>query len=307
MTTTQKILVLLDGSERALSTLKYISEVKPLRQKKIVLFHVYSEIPEYYWDLDQDPQHPNALPGFDAWQKDKLDRINQFMQDGQDFLIKAGFTEDQIEILTKRRVVSIAGDVLEEAQKGYDAVVMRRRGMGYIREVVLGSVSSKLLSKLPEVPVLLAGNRPLTNKVLIGVDGSESASRAVEFVAEQLGGYNYAAHLIHVIRGITTLSPGSPEYIPPEIFDIMKEEGEQQLQKLKDKLTAAGFEEDKVSGKIISGVESRAEAIIKEAGASGCGTIVVGRKGLSRIQDFFLGRVSHKIIHSEENFTVWIV
>lgn len=306
MTTTQKILVLLDGSERALSTLKYISEVAPLRQKKIVLFHVYSEIPEYYWDLDQDPQHPNALPGFDAWQKDKLDRINQFMQDGRDFLIKAGFTEDQIEILTKRREVGIASDVLEEAKKGYDAVVMRRRGMGYLREVVLGSVSSKLLSKLPEVPVLLAGNRPLTNKVLIGVDGSESASRAVEFVAEQLGGYNYAAHLIHVIRGITTLSPGSPEYIPPEIFEIMKEEGEQQLQKLKDKLTAAGFEEDKVSGKIISGVESRAEAIIKEAEASGCGTIVVGRKGLSRIQDFFLGRVSHKIIHSEGNFTVWI-
>ncbi|MFP4446625.1 MAG: universal stress protein [Desulfosudaceae bacterium] len=306
MTTSQKILVLMDGSERSRETLKYITEVEPLREKEIVLFHVYSEIPEYYWDLDQDPQHPNALPGFDAWQKEKLARVNTFMKEGKRYLTDAGLDADRIHIRVHPREVGVARDVLEEAQTGYAAVVLRRRGMGYLKEVVLGSVSSKLLSKLPEVPVLLAGKKPVTNKVLIGVDGSDSAERAVDFVGAQLGGFDYHAEMIHVIRGITTLSPGSPEYIPPEIFDVMKKEGEKQLQRLKDRLVAAGFAADHVSGKILSGVESRAEAIVNEAETNGIDTIVIGRKGLSRIQDFFLGRVSHKIIHSGRDFTVWI-
>jgi len=306
MTTLPKVLVLLDGSDRARETLQYVTRVEPLREKIIVLYHVYSEIPEYYWDLDQDPQRPHNLPGFKAWQKEKREEIQVFMEEGRDFLIAAGFPREQVEINIHKRESGIARDILAEARNGYEAVVMRRRGMGHIKGVTLGSVSCKLLSKLPEVPVLLAGKRPPTDKVLIAVDGSPSSSRAVDLVAAMLGPHDYTAELFHVIRGVGTLNPTNPEFIPAELFELIREEVMRQIKKLKEQLIAAGFQPDKVSGKILSGAESRAEAIVREAENNHFGTIVVGRKGVSRIQDFFMGRVCHKVIHSGRDFTVWI-
>jgi hypothetical protein len=33
----------------------------------------------------------------------------------------------------------------------------------------------------------------------------------------------------------------------------------------------------------------------------------VGRRGISKIEEFFLGRVSNKVIHGGQNHTVWVV
>ncbi|MEZ4548914.1 MAG: universal stress protein [Desulfobacterales bacterium] len=45
---------------------------------------------------------------------------------------------------------------------------------------------------------------------------------------------------------------------------------------------------------------SRAGAIIREATDNGFGAIVVGRRGISKVEEFFLGRVSTKVIHGGE-------
>ncbi len=79
------------------------------------------------------------------------------------------------------------------------------------------------------------------------------------------------------------------------------------FQDVKDRLTAAGFESEKISEKILSGVQSRSEAIVKEAEDGGYGTIIVGRRGLSKIEAFFMGRVGHEVVYGGKNFTVWVV
>ena len=50
------------------------------------------------------------------------------------------------------------------------------------------------------------------------------------------------------------------------------------------------------SPKIITGVYSRAKAIVEEARLGNYGTIVVGRRGLSKVQEFFIGRGSNQVI-----------
>ncbi len=306
MTTFDKILVLVDGSERAWETLKYITKVEPLRQKKIVLFHIYDEFPDCYWDSEIDARKPQEIPGFEAWHKEKTDRINAFMNAGQAFLTGCGLSEDQIEIRIQNRAKGIVRDLLDEAQQKYDAVLMRRRGMGYTKGVALGSVSCKLLAKLPEVPVLLAGRRPITKRIIIAVDGSPATNRAVDFVCDWLGRYDYTAELLHVIRGVDTFDPTSPEFIPEELQDLIQEEARRQIEQLREQLIAAGFKPDKVSGRIITGVQSRADTIVCEAEEKHCGTIIIGRKQVPRVQDFFMGRIGHNVIHSGRDFTVWI-
>ena len=59
--------------------------------------------------------------------------------------------------------------------------------------------------------------------------------------------------------------------------------------------------------KIITGAHSRAGAIVQEAKQGGYGTIVVGRTGLSKVRDFFMGRVSNKVVHLAKENAVWVV
>ena len=50
-----------------------------------------------------------------------------------------------------------------------------------------------------------------------------------------------------------------------------------------------------------------AGTIVNMAEEGGWGTIVLGRKGWSSVSDFFMGRVSNKIIHLAKELAVWVV
>ncbi|MFH1480427.1 MAG: universal stress protein, partial [Pseudomonadota bacterium] len=77
--------------------------------------------------------------------------------------------------------------------------------------------------------------------------------------------------------------------------------------KAEGRLLRSGFESRQVTNKIIQGVESRAAAIVQEAREGGYGTIVVGRRGVSMVKDFFIGRVSNKVIQLARDQAVWVV
>jgi nucleotide-binding universal stress UspA family protein len=72
-------------------------------------------------------------------------------------------------------------------------------------------------------------------------------------------------------------------------------------------LTDAGFGPHQITPKIVSGSRSRAGAIVQEARDGDYGTIVLGRRGLSRVKEFFMGRVSNKVIHTIRNRAVWVI
>jgi nucleotide-binding universal stress UspA family protein len=55
------------------------------------------------------------------------------------------------------------------------------------------------------------------------------------------------------------------------------------------------------------GSYTRAGDILKEAKDGGYGTIVMGRRGLSKVHEFLMGRVTNKVLHRAEGFAVWIV
>ncbi len=49
------------------------------------------------------------------------------------------------------------------------------------------------------------------------------------------------------------------------------------------------------------------KAILSEAEKGGYGTIVMGRRGISKTQEFFMGSVSNKILQQAGDKSVWIV
>ena len=304
----KKLLVLVDGSQRSLLTVDYVSICRAFAGMKVVLFHVFSGVPECFWDLEYEDIGAASAKQMRAWENQRKREIKTFMGRARDRLISAGIPEASIETVIHNRQKGVARDILKEAENGYTAVVLRRRGMGDLEGVTVGSVATKLISKIDFLPVLIAGRKLQTNKVLIAVDGSPSSIQAVDFVAAHLGDKGYRVGLFHVIRGFSAINPDNPEfYMPSESAQRAEAEMTKRFEELTERLVAAGFSPENVSQKIITGVHSRAGAIVQEAESGGYGTIVVGRRGLSRVQEFFMGRVSTKIIHAGRYFSVWII
>lgn len=308
MTIPLKFLVLLDGSPRSMRTLDYIAAVRPLRKAHLVLYQVVSEVPEYYWDMVAETGSAQGIQEMERWRREAQQQSEAFMEDARKFLVAAGFHQETIEIKLHNRVVGIARDILEEAKRGYDGVIMRRRGRGGdIKGVVVGSVANKLLSRLPNITIVLAGIRNQNKKVLMAVDGPVAANRAVDMVAAMLGGYDYRIELVHVVR--RGESPGSDGAggMPTNMAELFTNDVQNRLQELRERLLRSGFAETHVSEKILSDVESRAEAIVAEAETQDCSTIVMGRKGPAGPEDIVTGSVCSKVIHRGREFTVWIV
>ena len=303
----KKLLVLTDGSDRSMLSIQYIGQFLPPTGLHLVLFHVFDPVPECYWDLENESHMATMVGQLKSWEQEKRDGLNRFMENATELLVGCGFDRSCIEIKIKDREVGIARDIIKEAAVGYDAIMLRRRGAGALESLVMGSVANKLLSKLTEVPLIIGGQIWPVKKTLLAIDGSDASWRVVNTVCRFLSDAGHEIQLFNVVRGLTPWVPELPDAMIQDRFELARKEMTALFSELKEKLVAAGFHADKISEKIVTGELSRAGAIIREATDNGFGAIVVGRRGISKVEEFFLGRVSTKVIHGGRNHTVWVV
>ena len=73
------------------------------------------------------------------------------------------------------------------------------------------------------------------------------------------------------------------------------------------KLIDMGLKTNKVSTQIVENAISRAATIVDRAKQEDFGTIVMGRRGHTHVRDFFIGRVTNKVIHMARDRTVWVI
>ncbi|MFO7554690.1 MAG: universal stress protein [Desulfobacterales bacterium] len=304
----QKVLLTFDGSEHAFHAINYVSKLAPFHKMKIVLFNVFSGIPESYLDLEKDPLFSRSSREVKAWEMQQKKEIQKSMDTARQKLLHSGFHPDAVTIKIHNRKEGIARDIVKEAGKGYSAVIIGRRGMGTYKEIIVGSVAKKIVERVVFLPVLMIGEIPPDNKFLVALDSSENAVRAVDYVAQIMGGFDFNINLFHAIRGDQSVHSGIAHlFFPKESLEEAEAAAIAVFDKAKRRLEEAGFTSDQINTKLVSGVPSRAEAIVKEAREGDYGTIVLGRRGLSRVQEFFLGRVSNKVIHIIRRRAIWIV
>ena len=151
--------------------------------------------------------------------------------------------------------------------------------------------------------------------LLVAVDDSENALRAVEFVADFFTSDNNVT-LFSVVQDTATLCEmNSPELTPYFtaqqssfclLEDKKKELVNEALQKAKDVLMEAGFDGDKITIKLELKKRGVARDIINEA-KSGYDAIVMGRRGLAGVKDFILGTISQKVFSAAKDISVVFV
>lgn len=303
-----KILVALDGSKKAFKTIDYLCIFKPFLKKELVLHNVIAKVPECYYDLKKEPFTNKVTSQVHAWERGYKAQIKAFMDKSRMKLIAAGFKPEAIHIMIAERKKGIARDIMDEARKGYDALLIRRRGAGAQKflPLVMGSVSTKLVEKIDFIPVMLAGIQKVNHSLFITVDGSNGAKRAVAVTAQLIAGSDCKIVLCSVLRDYGIYDDARTEK-PDNYIKTAAEKIDIAVKEAREILEAVGIPQQNISAKIIQGAKSRAGAIVAAAKQENCDTIVFGRKGKSNVSSFDIGRVPWKVIHGARDMTVWMV
>jgi len=309
MSDEKKILVALDGSKRSGKTVDYLCKFKPFRDRKITLFNITTPVPEAYFDLIRDSFNKISVSQVKSWEMGQKTIMTEFLKEARRKMIAAGYQPDNIELKVTSLEKGVARDILNEIENNeYHGLVIRRRGSSEsMPGVTMGGVAAKLVEKADAIPLILAGTRDIHHDLCIAVDGSPGSTRAIQYTADMMAKTNCRILLCAIMR---TTVPDSVHQGQDPFVDMSlwaKRKLNDALIEAKEILTQAGIPEDTIETRLIQGAQSRAGALLDKARAAKCDTIVMGRKGVSDVEDFDLGRIPRKIIYASRKFTIWLI
>lgn len=128
-----------------------------------------------------------------------------------------------------------------------------------------------------------------TKKILVPVDGSACALRALDFAARK---YRGSASTRLLVLFVQAPLPASRHVTRAMIADHQERMAEEALQPARALLAKLKVEADYYSRKGEPGA-----AIADFAQKSRCSEIVMGTRGLGRVSGLFLGSVATKVVH----------
>ena len=300
----------IDGSERSFDASVYLGKMLS-KQAEIVLFHVMAEVPDAFRDVSADTLTEKENYPLSIWKTSQKEVIDEFMTIACDILTASGFPKEAIFVKTPTMRSGVARDILIESKQNYDILVVGRTGISKIENITLGSVASKLVDVVDHSPIIVVGENTKSKKLLIAIDGSTGSMNAVRCAAALLDPVECEILLCHVIRPLSVQRMGAKElFLPKHEADWIAANQKKIIPVINEAkvcLKKAGFSEKKISSEILTYQKSRAAAIVNIATKGGYDTIVLGKRGLTPVGEFKMGRVSRKILQFAYRSTLWMV
>jgi nucleotide-binding universal stress UspA family protein len=155
-------------------------------------------------------------------------------------------------------------------------------------------------------------------KILVAVDASENSARAVEYVGIMIGkNPGFQINLLYVER-----HPERDTFPDDASWKKACREEEKSIRdflaQAQGTLEGQGVPSDSITIDYASTSGSAdvqrgskgygvANHILRVHQEGGFGTVVVGRRGVSKAEEFLFGSVTTKIIHNAKGCTVWVV
>ena len=308
----KKLLIAVDGSQQSLEAVSYVALNLPPTDFRVNLMYVMPAAPEGLGDLEKEGFFKRTMRAkHTVWEKTEKKAAQDFLDEARSLLLKANLREDDVSVILQRRQVGIARDIIAESSRGYGAVVVGRRGLSRLGDIFLGSVSYKIVQGIEDVPVWVVGGDVRSKKMLLAVDSSENSRKAVDYAANFAAANEAEVTLFNVVREfrldfLDNSSPRGAE-IEMRILEKLERDVQHMFASYRKQLEWAGVNASRISVKHTLQSRTRAGDILKEAKEGNYGTIVMGRRGLSKVHEFFLGRVTTKVLHRAAGFALWIV
>ena len=306
------IVVPVDGSENALKSLDYINRIfGPKHSLSVSLVYLVSKLPQIL--VEESRKSQETVDQLWEIEKRNSQMAERILADAKDRLMEVGFTKKTIEAVFRKINVGVARDICSWAEnnKKADAIIISSRGRSRVEAFFTGKIANKVLEYVKVCPVWMVKGRVKSKDVLLAVDNSENAMRAVDHVGFLLSGTDINLTVFHSKRDLRS-------YVPDEVLKEFpgvqkfwqKKTGDvvtPYIKKAREMLIRAGIAENQISVKMVDGGRSAARDILEEAEGNAVGTIVLGKKGHSDVRDYSMGSTTKKVLDRASDMTVCIV
>jgi nucleotide-binding universal stress UspA family protein len=305
------ILAPVDGSDQSMSTIAYLGRTLSEKNVAIEIFHVLSEAPEPFFDLDETCETAAFQSEIGKWKSSRSSRIERFMEEARKNLALSGFPASHISVAILPRQAGIARDIVNKSGNGYAAVAIGRRGFGTLPDFMLGSIAAKLADTIDHVPLAIVGGQPDTRRAVVAFDRSRGIRQGLDKMSRLLSPKLEEILLCHIVRPLSEPHPARESYFNSRNEANWLDENSRQIipamVDAKQRLSRAGFDPKSFHTAIIKEKTSRADGIMSEMDSLGAGTIIIGRRGTTNVEEFSMGRVTRKILYLACSSAIWIV
>ena len=307
-----RILLAVDGSPQAMEAVRYVSYLFPSDRTHIVLYNIGYETSKLYSDLDANPLYRSKIADIKRWMAEDRISMGSFMETAEKTLHNAGYAKEDVEIKVQQKGLGVVDDIIRETYNPYNAIVVGRTGTSRFKDALMKSVAFHIVSKIKHIPVIVVGGYPSSDKILIAFDGSIGAMRGIFSVAQLLGGTNCEILLYSL------LVPGNAFWVSDKEALLYEKITNQhncnmdlmtpRFNEAKDILNKGGIIPENISTKVDMIETNRARNIVSAADKGWYCSIVVGRRGqISSFEEFFVSRISEKILKLGEKHAIWII
>ena len=276
-----KIVVAVDGSTYSSFALQALAHFAP--PEECTLVHALA-LPDLNYPLITPEVREEA-------QRDITARLRE---KGEEYLNKA---EDQLpsHISHVQRIHQIGHPVeviLETIRSSRaDLVLLGARGLGQVKELILGSVSHRVVLHAPCSTLVVTSQMKQLHKILLPVEGEEDAQAALNFLA--LKPFNQPVEV-----EVFSVWP-QPQLPWPTTVGHSKLLETQAIVEAQNKLDRISDRLKKMNYPCRSevGLGNPALAILEQAKASKPDLIMMGTHSRGGFARFLMGSVSHSILH----------
>jgi len=308
----QKMIVVpVDGSENALKSLNYINLLfGPEHPIKTTLFYVMPRLPPIL--VEEIKKSQKTIKKLQDIEGRNTEMAQQLLMAAKDRLVDMGFTKDTVEAVFRKVEVGIARDIVHWSEKKKaDAVFITTRGRSRLETFFMGEIAGKVLEFCRVCPVWMLKGSIQNKHVLVAVDNSKNALRAVDHAGFMLSGTDAKVTLFHSKRDVKRFVSQAVLDEFPEVQKYWQQKAGEVIapfmQKAKGQLIAAGLKDDRLAVKVVDGSRHPAADILAEAQHSNAGTIIMGLRGYSAVEDYKMGSVTRKVLNQAVDMAVSIV
>jgi nucleotide-binding universal stress UspA family protein len=306
------IVVPIDGSENALKSLDYINRIfGPKHNLRLSLVYLLPELPAIF--VEECRKSRETEDQLREIEKRNSQMAGRILTDAKDRLMKIGFTQKTVEAIFRKIEVGVARDICgwAESHKKADAIIIASRGRSRLQDFFTGETAHKVLEYAKVCPVWMVKGRVKSKDMLLAIDNSENALRAVGHAGFMLSGTDVNVTIFHSKRDLRRFVPKEVLQEFPGVQKFWQRKAGEALapymKKAREMLIQAGLAENQIFVKFVDGSHSAARDILEEAEENAIGTIVLGKKGHSAVEDYSMGSTTKKVLDSASDMAVCIV
>ncbi|MDG6105929.1 universal stress protein [Dactylosporangium aurantiacum] len=279
-----EVVVGVDGSSESIAAVEWAALDAARRQRGLHLIHAYA------WPVVHPPLGAQPTAALRKAVRKAADRILRAA------VARAAAVAAGVPVTTATALEPAATALVKASQRA-DVVVVGSRGLGGFSGLLLGSVGVQLAAHAacPVVVIRSAAGDddagPEAGHVIVGVDGSHNADRAMRFALEQASFRGAGLTAVHTYVWPDTTGPGDMLPLVYDRADLRDDERRALAE------SVAGWADKFPDVEVRQSTVRGGAAAVLTRLSRGAELMVVGSRGRGGFTGLLLGSVSQALIH----------